>query len=110
MGKMKKDQIGWKGKDSTGRQVVWYKESFDDHMTKHPDVKKILNKLKECIENPTYKQSNKRRKSVDQFSLVRQNMNGVEFYLKVVLDYNGDPIFIRSAYITTNLEDATICS
>ncbi len=105
----KKPNIEIDLKDKDGKRVVWYKESYDSHIKlKHVDVKTCQDKLKKALTEPQLKKIDERRKSVIYYYEIRKDKQGKPLYIKVVVDYNRNPAFIRTAFLTTNIEGASI--
>lgn len=102
-------KIAIKTKDFKKRVVVWYKESYDDHINKHKDIKKCFNKFYDALQKPDLQENNIKRKSLDLYSLVRCDKRGENLYLKVVVDYNRVPGVVITAHLTSDTGEATIC-
>lgn len=105
---MKRDDIAIRIKDFKGREIVWYKESYYEHLKKHPELKEIFDKVYKVLKNPTLIYKNRRRKSIDLYYECRTNKNGITMYLKLIADYNEKPAFIRSAHLTSNIDGASV--
>lgn len=106
---MRKNEIAIEVKDFRNRVVVWYKESYEDHMKRHKDVRKCFNKFYVALQNPDLIEDNTERQSLDLYALVRSDKKGENLYLKVVVDYNNTPAFIRTVHLTSDTGRATIC-
>lgn len=104
----KSEETGYRGKDYCGREIVWYKKSYDFHCIKHPEIRKNINKINQALKTPDLREINKKRKSTDYYVQVRLGRDGNPLYMKLVVDYNEEPAFIRTAHLTSDTGMATI--
>jgi len=96
--------------DENKKRVVWYRDSYDWHIRfRHIDIKSCQDKIAKCLKNPQLKYVDKRRKSTHYFYLQRINAKGQYIYFELIVDYNSDPAIVRTAYLTSNTNGATVC-
>lgn len=105
----KKQEVALDLKDKDGKRVVWYKESYEIHIKmRHIDVKNCQDKVKKAIASPQLKAIDRRRKATHYYYEIRKDKKSRPLYLKVVVDYNHSPAFIRTAHMTTDVSDARV--
>lgn len=105
----KSEEIALDLTDKNGKRVVWYKESYEAHVKlKHFDVNSSQDKLKKALKSPQLQYHDKKRKSFCYYYEVRKDKNGNPLYIKVVVDYNSTPAFIRTAHLTSNVGNASL--
>ena len=105
----KKREIALDLKDKNGKRVVWYKESYDAHVkAKHFDVNSCQDKIKKAISSPQLKAIDTKRKNTRYYYEVRKDKRGNTLFIRVAVDYNHNPAFVRTAHLTTDISGASI--
>lgn len=103
-----KEKVAKEYKDADGKKVVWYQESYDHHLKiRHFDIRRDQDKITKAIRSPQFRR--KKKGCSHYYYFVRENRKRVRFYMEVIVCYNAHPAHVKTAYLTSNMNGATIC-